>query len=314
LNILITGSTGLIGSELASLLKKNHHRIVRLVRKAPTGSDEVRWDPSTGIPDKASIEGLDAVIHLAGENIAASRWTKEQKKRIEESRIQGTQLLAQSLSHLFDPPKVLISVSAVGYYGDRGDTKLNETSPPGSGFLAGLCREWEAATAPASRRNIRVVHPRLGMVLSAAGGSLAKMLPPFRMGIGGRIGSGKQYISWIAIDDLVRIIEYAIQDESFRGPVNAVAPYPVTNSEFSEILGRLLHRPSFMALPAFAARLLWGQLADEVLLASARVSPERLLQSHYKFLYPTLEAALQHILYPTSSQEHSKGKSSAAQN
>lgn len=314
MNILITGSTGLIGSELAALLKKNNHRIICLVRKAPAGSDEVRWDPASGIPDKTAIEGLDAVVHLAGENIAAGRWTPEQKQRIRESRIQGTQLLAQSLSHLFDPPKVLISVSAVGYYGDRGETKLNENSAPGSGFLPDLCREWEAATAPASKRNIRVVNPRLGMVLSATGGSLAKMLPPFRLGIGGRIGSGKQYMSWIAIADLVRIIEYAIQDQSLRGPLNAVAPYPVTNLEFSKILGKVLSRPSFMALPAFAARLFWGQLADEVLLASARVSPERLLQSNYRFLYPTLEAALRHILNPSSLQEPSKEKPMAPKN
>jgi uncharacterized protein (TIGR01777 family) len=314
LNILVTGSTGLIGTELVSLLKKNNHHVLRMVRKTPAGSDEVQWDPASGIPDKTSIEGLDAVVHLAGENIAAGRWTTEQKRRIRESRIQGTRLLAQSLAYLFDPPKVLISVSAIGYYGDRGEQRLDESSAPGSGFLPELCREWEAATAQASARHIRVVNPRLGMVLSAAGGSLAKMLPIFRLGIGGRVGSGKQYMSWIAIDDLVRIIEYAIQDESLRGPINAVAPNPVTNLEFSKILGRVLNRPSFMALPAFAARLIWGQLADEVLLASARVSPERLLQSNYKFLFPNLEAALRHILNPASLKEPSKDKSLPSQN
>jgi uncharacterized protein len=313
LNILVTGSTGLIGSELVSLLKKNNHRVIRMVRKTPVGRDEVRWDPTSGISDKTSIEGVDAVVHLAGENIAAGRWTPEQKRRIRESRIQGTRLLAQSLAYLFDPPKVLISVSAVGYYGDRGDTRLDENSAPGSGFLPELCREWEAATAPASQRDIRVVNPRLGVVLSADGGSLSKMLTPFRLGIGGRIGSGKQYISWIAIDDLVRVLEHAIQDESLRGPINAVAPFSVTNLEFSKILGRVLSRPSFMALPSFAARLIWGQLADEVLLASARVSPARLLQSNYKFLYPNLEAALRHVLNP-SLKEPSKEKSQAPQN
>ena len=283
-----------------------------MVRKTPAGSDEIRWDPASGIPDKTSIEGLDAVVHLAGENIAAGRWTSEQKRRIRDSRIQGTHLLAQSLAYLFDPPKVLISVSAVGYYGDRGEQRLDESSAPGSGFLPDLCQEWEAATAPAAKRNIRVVNPRLGVVLSAAGGSLAKMLSIFRWGIGGRIGSGRQYISWIAIDDLVRIIEHAIQDESLLGPINAVAPNPVTNAEFSKILGRVLNRPAFMMLPAFAARLIWGQMADEILLASARVSPERLLQSNYKFLYSDLELALRHI--PHSVKEPSQEKSPTPRN
>jgi uncharacterized protein len=314
LNILVTGSTGLIGTELVSFLKKNGHRVIRMVRHSPRGNDEVRWNPASGIPDQTSIEGLDAVVHLAGENIAAGRWTSKQKLRIRESRIQGTRVLAQSLTYLFDPPKVLISVSAVGYYGNQEDKRLDETSAPGIGFLPDLCRDWEAATTPASMRNIRVVNPRLGVVLSAKGGALTQMLPLYRMGIGGKIGSGKQYLSWIAMDDLVRIIEHAIQNESLQGPVNAVTPYPATNSEFSKILGRVLNRPSFMALPAFAARLLWGQMADEVLLASARVSPTQLLQSNYKFLFPHLEAALHHILNPSSSDEPSEKKSSNVQN
>lgn len=296
MHILVTGATGLIGSALVGHLEGNGHRVLRLVRKSPVGDNEIRWDPSTGTLDKVSMEGLDAVVHLAGENIAAGRWTQERRHRIRESRIQGTRLLAQSLSHLFDPPKVLVSVSAVGYYGDRGEELLVEDSPAGSGFLPDLCQAWEEATSPAAVRDIRVVIPRLGMVLSARGGALGRMLPLFRRGWGGRLGSGAQYMSWIALDDLVRIIEHAIQTETLRGPVNAVAPHSITNLEFTEILSRVLDRPARLAVPAFAMRLALGQMADEVLLASARVTPARLQRSDFRYLYPDPESALRHIL------------------
>lgn len=297
MNILISGSTGLIGSALTSYLAKNGHRVVRLVRRTPSGPDEIAWDPSSGKLDKSAIEGLDAIVHLAGANIAAGRWTEEKKRRIRESRIAGTRLLSQSLAHLFDPPKVFVSVSAIGYYGNRAEEELDETSSTGEGFLPEVCREWEMATAPAAVRNIRTVIPRLGMVLSAEGGSLALMLPLFRFGLGGRIGSGRQYVSWIAIDDLVRIILHAINCETLVGPLNAVSPNPATNLAFTKTLGRVLSRPTAFALPAFAARLAFGQMADEVLLSSAKVLPARLTQSGFQFSFPQLEDALRHILH-----------------
>jgi uncharacterized protein (TIGR01777 family) len=296
MNILVTGASGLIGSELASFLIKNKHHVLRLVRKPQAAKDEVRWDPVAGTLDAESLEGLDAVVHLAGENISDGRWTAGKKRRIRESRILGTQFLSKSLARLFDPPRVFISVSAIGFYGDRGEEKLNEASDKGSGFLSDVCEEWEKATVPAVMRGIRVVIPRFGMVLSEKGGALAQMLPVFRMGIGGRIGDGRQYMSWIAIEDLVAILDHLIQNESIHGPVNVVAPNPVTNREFSAILGRVLSKPAFFALPAFAARLAFGKMADEVLLASAHVTPTKLKQSGYKYKFPILEGALRNVL------------------
>jgi uncharacterized protein len=296
MNILVTGATGLIGTALISLLTQNEHRVIRLVRKTQPAPGEIGWDPYAQTLDIEALEGLDAAVHLAGENIADGRWTAGKKLRIRESRIQGTRFLARSLASLFDPPKVLVSVSAIGYYGDRGEELLDEESDPGRGFLADVCREWEAATAPAVMRGIRVVHPRLGIVLSSAGGALGRMLPPFRLGIGGRIGSGRQYMSWITIEDLVGILEYAIHNGSLHGPVNAVSPNPLTNQDFSTMLGRVLAKPSFLALPAFAARIAFGEMADALLLASARVLPTRLKESGYEYKFPEVEAALRHVL------------------
>jgi uncharacterized protein (TIGR01777 family) len=295
MKIVVSGSTGLIGSALCSFLSANNHHVLRLVRKTTAGRDEIGWDPSSGKLDPAMLEGSDAVIHLAGENIAGGRWTEERKRRIRESRINGTRLLAQTLARLSNPPKSWISVSAVGYYGNRGEEVLDEKSGPGSGFLAELCREWETATESASGRGIRVVIPRLGTVLSPKGGALSLMLPVFRLGIGGRIGNGRQYMSWIALDDLMGIVDHAIRCESLRGPVNAVSPHPVTNLEFSKTLGRVLSRPVPFALPSFAARLAFGEMADEALLASARVIPARLRDSNYSFRFPELEPALRHV-------------------
>ena len=296
MNILITGSTGLIGSELCAVLAKSKHRVLRMVRRRPAQANEVGWDPASGTLDKSALEGLDAVVHLAGESIASGRWTIEKRRRIRLSRIQGTGLLAQSLATLLDPPKVLISVSAVGYYGNRGEEQLNEESGSGDGFLPEVCREWESATEPAAKRGIRVVMPRVGMVLSAARGALALMLPIYRLGIGGKIGSGHQYMSWIAIDDMAGIISHAMNCESLQGPVNAVSPNPVTNSVFSKTLAQVLSRPAIFSLPAFAARLAFGKMADEALLASSRALPTRLIESGYKFAFPNLEGALRHIL------------------
>lgn len=297
LNVLVTGSTGFVGSALVPFLLAAGHRVTRLVRATPRpGSAEVQWDPEAGVMDTARLEGLDTVVHLAGENIATGRWTAEKKAKIRDSRVDGTRLLCDSLAGLKQPPQVLVCASGIGYYGDRGDEVLTEESTLGSGFLAGVCAEWEAAAASAIERGIRVVHLRFGMVLSGAGGALARLLPPFKMGFGGVLGTGHQYISWIALDDLLGVIAYALTTEALRGPVNAVTPNPVTNHEFTRTLGRLLGRFTLLPIPAAAARLTFGEIADEVLLASQRVQPTRLLATGYDFRYPDLEGALRHSL------------------
>ena len=297
LHILVTGSTGFVGSALVPFLAASGHRVTRLVRAIPPpGNAEVQWDPKAGVLDAARLEGLDAVVHLTGENIATGRWTAEKKAKIRDSRVGGTRVLCDSLAGLKQPPKVMVCASATGYYGDRGDELLTEESTSGTGFLAGVCREWEAAAKPAVQKGIRVVHLRFGMVLSGAGGALAKLLPPFRMGLGGVLGTGRQYISWIALDDLLGVIAHALTTEALQGPVNAVTPNPVTNQEFTRTLGWLLSRFTVFPIPAAAARLAFGEMADEVLLASQRVQPTRLLATGYRFRYPDLEGALRHSL------------------
>lgn len=297
MKILVTGSTGLIGSALVPFLTTGGHNVVRLVRSKPKpGAAEVYWDPGAGNIDTAGLEGLDAVVHLAGENIAAGRWTTAQKARIRDSRVRGTRLLCESLVRLAQPPKVLVCASATGYYGDRGEEVLQEESPPGSGFLAEVCRAWEAATEPAVQRATRVVHLRIGVVLSRAGGALAKMLLPFRLGAGGTLGSGKQYWSWIALDDVVGAIHHALMTDALQGPVNVVAPHAVTNREFTKTLGSVLARPTLFPMPGFAVRLAFGEMADDLLLASTRVEPKQLLATGYAFRYPKLEDALRHLL------------------
>lgn len=298
MKVAVTGATGLVGSALVPVLATAGHEVVRLVRAMPTAGGDIHWDPAAGRLDAASLEGLDAVVHLAGERITG-RWTAAKKARIRSSRVQGTRLLAETLARLTRPPKALVCASAVGYYGERGTEVVREESPPGAGFLAEVCREWEAAARPAAEKGIRVVHLRIGVVLSAAGGALALMLTPFKLGLGGRVGSGRQYMSWIAIDDLAGIIPHALTNESLRGPVNAVAPQPVTNLEFTKTLGRVLGRPTIFPMPAFAARLAFGEMADELLLASTRVEPARLIASGYKFRAPELEAALRRLLGKT---------------
>ncbi len=297
MKVLVTGASGFVGSALVPFLAGEGHFVVRLVRTAPApGRGDVVWDPARGVIDLDAIEGLDAAIHLAGASIAASRWTPEAKRRIRESRVGGTRMLCDSFARLVRPPKTLVCASAVGYYGDGGHAVLREDSPPGAGFLAQVCRDWEAAPELAKRKGIRVVQLRIGMVLSARGGALAQMLPIFRAGLGGRVGSGEQYVSWIALDDLVGAVDHAVRTESLEGPVNAVAPNPVTNREFAQMLGRVLGRPAVVPAPAFAVRLVLGEMADELLLASARVVPDRLLLSGYKFRYPELGGALRHLL------------------
>jgi len=300
--ILISGSHGLVGSALVKLLTTEGHEVVRLLRHASAaGSTEIStdivWHPETGLIDKEGLEGLDAVVHLAGENIAEGRWTSQKKRAILESRVKGTTLLAQSLAKLSQPPTVFVSASAIGYYGDRGDEQLTEQSAPGTGFLADVCREWEEATAPAAEKGIRTVLARFGIILDANGGALAKMLTPFRMGIGGRVGNGKQWMSWIALEDVVSAIRFMIYDQVVNGPVNFVSPFPVTNAEFTKTLGTVLSRPTFFPIPAFGVRLAFGEMGDALLLSGQRVEPAVLKARGYAFLWPRLELTLRRLLH-----------------
>ncbi len=296
MRILLTGAHGLIGHSLLTYLASDGHHVVGLTRsKNPARGRQITWDPGAGIIDEEDLEHFDAVVHLAGESIVG-RWTPEKKARILESRVKGTRLLCEALAHLRSRPMVLISASAIGFYGDRGDRVTDEDSPAGTMFLSEVAKAWEAATEPARRHGIRVVNLRMGFVLSKTGGGLAAMLRPFKLGIAGRVGSGRQYLSWIAIDDVVGAISHAILADSLRGPVNAVAPQPVTNREFTKALGSVLWRPTILPLPAFAARMVMGEMADELLLASARVNPSRLLASGYEFRFPELRGALRHVL------------------
>ena len=307
MQILISGSSGLIGSALVSSLASAGHSVTRLVRSKPLilpsplggegkGEGEVHWDPSSGTIEADRLEGFDAVVHLAGDPIAAGRWTPQKKAAIRDSRVKGTRFLSETLANLKRPPKALLCASAIGYYGNRGEEILREESASGSGFLAEVGREWEEACQPALRSGIRVVHLRFGIVLSTKGGALAMMLPPFQMGMGGKLGSGKQHMSWIALDDVAGAIQHILTHETLRGAVNVVAPHSVTNLEFTKILGKVLGRPTIFPVPGFAVRLLFGELADEALLASARVEPARLLAAGYRFHYPQLEGALTHLL------------------
>ena len=296
MKILITGSSGLVGSALQSFLQKDGHDIKRLVRSQPTKANELFWNPDDGVLDATGLEGIDAVVHLAGESIAEGRWTGVKKARIRDSRVKGTTLLSQKLASLKQPPAVLVSASALGYYGNRGDELLTEESSPGSGFLADVCRQWEASTEPAATKGIRIAIARFGLILSKNGGALAKMLLPFRMGAGGQIGSGEQYWSWIDIDDVVRVIDYAMTQDSIRGAINVATPTPVTNAEFTRTLGEVLRRPAVIPIPGMAARAVFGEMANHLLLASARLQPARLIEAGFEFHYPELHAALYHQL------------------
>jgi len=296
MHVAVTGSRGLLGSALISSLASNGNRVTRLLRSGDLGPDDVAWNPSQGVTDPSRLVAVDAVVHLAGENIAVGRWTPARKAAIRSSRVDATRTLCEGLARLPHPPSVLLSASAVGFYGSRGDEILTEASPGGTGFLAAVCREWEAATEPASRTGIRVVQLRFGMILSAAGGALRKMATVFRLGAGGRVGSGTQCISWIAIDDAVGAIHHVLSDDSVQGPVNVVAPESVTNAEFTCTLARVLRCPALVPLPAFAARLLFGEMADALLLSGARVMPARLRAAGYTFRFPALEGALRHLL------------------
>ena len=301
MKVIVTGATGLVGRALIRSLLSEGHNVTRLVRggaqafSAP-GTKAVHWEPEKGSIDANELEGHDAAVHLAGESIADGRWSDEKKRRIRESRVVGTRLLAETLASLKEKPKVLVSASAIGFYGNRGAETLREESASSEDFLSEVCREWEKATLAASQAGIRVVHLRIGIVLSADGGALAKMLTPFKLGVGGRVGSGEQYMSWITLEDLVGVIKRALADEKLHGPVNAVAPNAVTNDEFTKALGHVLGRPTIFPVPAFAARLAFGEMADALLLSSTRVEPARLKDAGHEFMHPDLEGALRHVL------------------
>ena len=294
MRVLISGGSGLIGAALIPAIELRGSAVTRLVRASESRHGELAWDPAQPLHPEL-VSGFHAVIHLAGEPVAA-RWTEAKKKRIRDSRVLGTGHLCKALANAPKPPHVLISASAIGYYGDRSEEIVREDSPCGTGFLPEVCREWEAATKPAADAGIRTIQIRIGIVLAAQGGALKKMLPPFRMGLGAQIGNGRQWMSWIHVQDLVGAILHGIDSESVEGPVNLVAPEPVRNSEFTRTLAKVLSRPAILRMPGFAARLLFGEMADEVLLAGQRVEPARLVASGYQFRYRDLRGALENIL------------------
>ena len=290
MKIGMTGSSGLVGSALMPILIAAGHDVVPLKRPRD-------WNPDQGAVNVSAFSGVEAMIHLAGENIASGRWTAARKQSFLDSRLKGTRLIAETISRMEKPPQVLVSASAIGYYGDRGNEVLIENSAPGTGFLAELCSQWEAATDPATRKGIRVVHLRIGLVLSPSGGALGKMLLPFKLGLGGRIGSGRQFWSWISLDDLCGAIAHCTQATELHGPVNIVSPTPVTNSEFTKALGRALGRPAIFPVPAFALRTALGEMADALVLASARVEPKKLMASRFVFRHTELEATLRYLFH-----------------
>jgi uncharacterized protein (TIGR01777 family) len=291
MDVLVTGAHGMIGIAIIPKLRARGDRVVRLVRGEPEGSDDVRWDPPAGTIDAGALRGIDAVVHLAGAGIGDKKWTAARKQLVLESRTQPTTLLARTLAQLEPRPRVLVSASAIGYYGNRGDEVLHEDAAPGTDFGAEICRRWEESTAAAADAGIRVVCTRSGLVLSRSGGLLQRLLLPFRLGIGGRLGSGNQYMSWITIDDEIAAILHAIETESLSGPVNLTAPNPVTNAEFTTALGRAVHRPTVIPTPMLGLKLVYGGELVDTLLGSQRVSSDKLQASGFAFAHPTLDTA-----------------------
>lgn len=296
MKIVVTGASGLIGTALVPYLRKQGHEVARLVRTRKVAADAIYWDPDNGELNPHDLSGFDTIIHLAGANVAEERWTEKRKRLILESRVYGLRTLTEAIRGCAEKPTTLISASATGFYGDRGDDFLDETSESGTGFLAEVCREWEGGLREVESTGLRTASLRLGIVLSSNGGALGKMLPAFKCGAGGRLGSGKQWMSWISKEDLLRVINHVIVEHSIHGPVNAVAPQPVTNEEFTKTLARVLKRPAVLPVPAFMLRLLFGQMADEALLASARVKPQVVQASGFSFTHERLEHALQSVL------------------
>lgn len=294
MKVLVTGSTGMVGSALTPYLQSQGITVIPLVRDASKGSG-IHWDPAAGTIDKSKLDGFDAVVHLAGESIQG-KWNKTKKAKIRDSRVKGTQLLCEALAAQKTPPRVFISASASGYYGDRGSEILREDSGPGSGFLPDVCVGWENASEPLAAKAVRTVHLRFGIVLGANGGALKEMLPPFKKGAGARVGSGKQYYSWVALDDVARMIHHALQTDSLQGPVNAVTPNPVTNEEFTKALAGVLQRPAIAIIPAFVVRIVFGEMGNALLLASARMDASKVIASGFVLHYPEIAGALYHEL------------------
>jgi len=296
MKILITGATGLIGKALQKALREKGHELLLASRKEPKDSSYVQWDIEKGFTEPERLEGIDGVIHLAGESISALRWTDEKKKAIRESRVLGTRNIVDTISDLKQRPRVLIAASAIGFYGDRGDEELTETSKPGKNFLADVCREWEAEARRAEDSGVRTVLLRTGIVLSRDGGALGTMLTPFKLGLGGVIGDGKQWMSWISLPDHIDAILFALENENVRGALNSVSPNPVTNQEFTTVMGEVLYRPTFIPVPEFAVNLMFGEMGEALLLDSTRVIPKRLEDAGFKFKFPDLKKALENAV------------------
>lgn len=298
MKILITGASGLIGKALHESFKAKGHEILLASRSEPKDEQHIQWNADTGFEDEdlPKLEGLDAAIHLAGENIAGLRWTEEKKKAIRDSRVFGTRTMIEAFAKLEQKPKVFIAGSAIGFYGDRGDEEMTESSPAGTTFLATTTKEWEAESRRAEDMGIRTVLLRTGIVLSKDGGALATMLTPFKFGVGGVVGSGKQWVSWVSLDDVVGAVNFVLDNESIRGAVNIASPNPATNEEFTKTLGSVLYRPTFLPLPEFAVHMVFGEMGDALLLDSTKIRPKRLLDAGYKFKFPELKKALEHAV------------------
>lgn len=296
MKVLITGASGLLGHALQASFKDKGYEMLLASRKEPEDDRHIQWSIEGGFTDPEKLEGVDVVVHLAGENVSGLRWTDEKKKAIHDSRVLGTRNVVDAISKLKKKPKTFIASSAIGFYGERGDEEVVESSAAGDNFLAGVCKEWEAESRRAEDAGIRTVLLRTGIVLSKDGGALATMLLPFKMGVGGVVGSGKQWMSWISLDDEIAIINYCIENENIRGAVNAVAPNPVTNQEFTKTLGEVLYRPTFLPLPEFAVSMIFGEMGDALLLASTKVIPKRLEDAGFEFKYPELKPAIEHAV------------------
>lgn len=296
MKVLITGASGLIGTALKESFKQKGYEVLLASRKEAKDDKHIQWDMETGFVDPEKLEGIDAVVHLAGENVSGLRWTEDKKKAIRDSRVLGTLNIVDAISKLKKKPSVFISSSAIGFYGERGDEEVTESSAAGDTFLAVVCKEWEAESRRAEDAGIRTVLLRTGIVLSKDGGALGTMLLPFKLGVGGVVGSGKQWMSWISLDDHIAVINFAIENENLRGAVNSVSPNPVTNHDFTKTLGEVLYRPTFLPLPEFAVSMVFGEMGDALLLASTKVLPKRLEEVGFEFKYADLKAALEHAV------------------